>query len=473
MSRSPLAPTLAACLAALLALPAAIAPRTARAQLVVPVATPDSVAIDAALARARARATEGDLAGARAVLDSLANATPAGTNRLAEVLFWRATYAQTAAGAERDYRRIVVEHPMSPRAEDGLLRLAQLELARGDQQLAIRHLERLVLEHPGSANRARARYWTARAWMDAGDVGKGCGALGEALASAGGTDAELRNQVRYAGQRCPAGWDAAATTSVAAVPSQVAPAESASVAIAGAASGVSGAASGVSGASRPAAGGPPPNTTIAPAPRESVTTNAPVVPAARADSAARRGSPPDINIPPSRPAPVTASAPPASSARPAVVVPPLADVPGNDWARAKPTTVTTAKPPATTPAATTTAKPPVKAPVAAPATNPAPPSAAAAAAPTPARSGAGATAPARRTIYSVQLAAYDTRADAEALARRLTSRGLAARVSGDVAPFRVRVGRYATRAEAVKELAALKAKGLAGFVADEVVEGAR
>ena len=57
---------------------------------------------------------------------------------------------------------------------------------------------------------------------------------------------------------------------------------------------------------------------------------------------------------------------------------------------------------------------------------------------------------------------------------RTPSRGLDARVSGDVAPFRVRIGRHVVRADAVKELAALKAKGLAGFVAEELEgEGTR
>src|SRR5688572_15879740 len=214
MSRPPYLPILAA---GLLAFAAPLgAPQLAHAQTVAlsrPSPT-DTLAIDAAVARARRQATDGDLTGARVILDSLANQTGLAPSRLAEVLFWRATYAQTAAGAERDYRRIVVEHPYSARAEDALLRLAQLELARGDQQLAVRHLERLVLEHPQSPNRPRAQYWMARAWMDAGEPAKGCNALAQALTSAASTDVELRNQVRYTGQRCPRGWDAGATTSV-------------------------------------------------------------------------------------------------------------------------------------------------------------------------------------------------------------------------------------------------------------------
>ncbi len=72
--------------------------------------------------------------------------------------------------------------------------------------------------------------------------------------------------------------------------------------------------------------------------------------------------------------------------------------------------------------------------------------------------------------FTVQVAAYDTRADAAALAARLAARGLDARVEAggrlpDTAPFRVRIGRYATRTEAATAQRTLKAKGLAGFIA--------
>ncbi len=68
--------------------------------------------------------------------------------------------------------------------------------------------------------------------------------------------------------------------------------------------------------------------------------------------------------------------------------------------------------------------------------------------------------------FSVQLAAYDTRDEAERSAKRLESRGIEARVDGEVKPFRVRAGYYATRAQANAALATLKKQGLAGFVAE-------
>jgi cell division protein FtsN len=66
--------------------------------------------------------------------------------------------------------------------------------------------------------------------------------------------------------------------------------------------------------------------------------------------------------------------------------------------------------------------------------------------------------------YSVQVAAYNHKVDAQKLASSLVKRGYEARVDGDTIPFRVRIGRYATASEAEKVLAKIKAKRMAGFV---------
>ena len=50
--------------------------------------------------------------------------------------------------------------------------------------------------------------------------------------------------------------------------------------------------------------------------------------------------------------------------------------------------------------------------------------------------------------FSVQIAAYNTRAEAEAQAKRLVARGFSARVVGGARPYRVRIGRYGTRERA-------------------------
>ena len=72
-----------------------------------------------------------------------------------------------------------------------------------------------------------------------------------------------------------------------------------------------------------------------------------------------------------------------------------------------------------------------------------------------------------RGIWTIQLAAYNTRPDAEALVRRLAARGVKARISGDAKPFRVRLDFYQTRQEAVAQVAELKQRGIIGFVTDE------
>jgi len=76
----------------------------------------------------------------------------------------------------------------------------------------------------------------------------------------------------------------------------------------------------------------------------------------------------------------------------------------------------------------------------------------------PALGGAGA--------YTVQVAAYDVRAEAEALIERLKARGYTARLASTARPFRVRIGRYDTRAEALAAQQRLKAKGIEAFVTE-------
>lgn len=70
------------------------------------------------------------------------------------------------------------------------------------------------------------------------------------------------------------------------------------------------------------------------------------------------------------------------------------------------------------------------------------------------------------TRYTVQLAAYDTRAQATTLVKRLAKRKITARIDGDRKPYRVRVGRYETRAAASAALARLKKAGQSGFIAE-------
>ena len=348
---------------ALALLPSLAAPAIARAQSAAPAPSADS-----ALARAQRLVGAGQGAEGRQVIDSLLGVTPPDSPRYAEVLFARASLSATAAQAERDYRRIFVEFPVSRRAPEALMRLAQLEMARGDRALARGHLERLTREHAGSPMVPRAHYWLARVRFDQGEVARGCEALAAARAAAGPRDVELRNQVDFYAPRCPA---------------LAAARDSAAVAVGTAARRDS------LGAAAPARGGPPTGS-VAP-PRPGAVTD----------------TPPDVTVHRS-PAPSDSTTP--------------------------------APPPSAPPSASPSAHPSAPESV--------PPAA-------PRAAGAG---------FTVQVAAYDHRPPAERLAAKLAGRGLAARVVGAAAPFRVRIGRYATHAEAASAAARLRAERIEGFV---------
>jgi cell division protein FtsN len=64
----------------------------------------------------------------------------------------------------------------------------------------------------------------------------------------------------------------------------------------------------------------------------------------------------------------------------------------------------------------------------------------------------------------VQIAAYNVKSQAQAMAAKLKKNGYEARVSGTAAPFRVRIGHYATQGQATAVMRSLKAKQISGFV---------
>lgn len=296
---------------------------------------------DAAFQRAAALVRDGQGEAGRQIVDSIFVRTRTGTPEHAEALYWRAALAMDAQQAEGDYRRLVVEYPLSPRVERGLLALAQLEIARNDRERALTHLRRIAREHPAGTLRASAAFWTARVRFDMNDAPRACAALDEAQRLASADDVELRNQITYYAGRCRgveriAEADAPGSGSRAATPP--------------------------------------------------------------ADDAATRNPP---SLPP-------AAGEPAAGSR---------------------------TPPAAAPAA--------------------------------ARAPVPAAGPATPAVYAVQVAAYDTAAEAEALVRRLRTRNVVARVSGTTRPFRVRTGRYATRAEANAALRDLRSRGIHGFIVNE------
>ena len=172
---------------------------------------------DSLFLRARALVLNGNGKAGRAIVDS-ALAAAEGTPEYGIALYWRAALAATAADAERDYRRVIVEYPFSPHSGDALFALAQLEMARGDHDAAIDHLQRyLVQQPPNDPQRVRAGIWLGRLLLEGNQLPKGCAVLLRTRALLGDTAVETRNQVDYYATRCD-GVDTASSAPAAATP---------------------------------------------------------------------------------------------------------------------------------------------------------------------------------------------------------------------------------------------------------------
>jgi hypothetical protein len=284
-------------------------------------------AADSVILRARKLGMDGREGDGRRLIDSLLKTATPDSAIYAEAIYARASLATTAVDAERDYRRLLIEAPLSARAEDALLQLAQLHQARGDRRGASDHLQRFMLTYANSPARPRVALSLVRLLFELGpqQQARACEAFRMGREAIPMESLELRNQLEFYAPRCVV--------------------------------------------------------TVAEAPAPTTT---------------------DTTV---------SSAPPST--------------------------------PPTTPATPSTAPPAATAPPAVTSTS----------------------------FYSVQIAAYNSREPAVSLVGTLVERGLAARVDGTAAPFRVRVGKYSTRAEAVKAASSLKAQGHNGFIT--LVQGAK
>ncbi len=362
---------------------------------------------DPVFVRAQTLVSDGNGAAGRALIDSLIAVTPSIAPLYPQALFWRATLAASAADAESDYKHIVVDYPLAPQAADALLRLAQLELARGDRDGALAHLQRIPRDYPRSKLLARSSYWTARVLFEKNDVSNACVANASALAQADTTEIELRNQIQYQGQRCPSSPVATASS-----PTAVASASSPGTVPNG------------NTVTAPPVGGAnmPPSTPQAGASGTAdVPKTAPTVekrkaaptPGAAVETTSTKATHAAPVERPKPPAPVERPKPPteANDSKPSIVGPEKAPKVVSERTATKPEASVSS-----------------------------------------------------RSVYSVQVAAYNHRADAEKLASTLKKRGYEARVDGSLVPFRVRVGRYATEKAAEDALRKMKAKQMDGFV---------
>lgn len=157
---------------------------------------------DSVYLRAQRMVSDGNAAAGRTTVDSMLRAARRGSPAYAEALFWRATLASSTQQAEQDYRRLVVEYPLYGRTGDVLLRLAQLELLRGNRDAAAVHLRRIQTEHPEFGNQAAASYWLSRVLFEKNDLPGACGAIAEAKRLVKPDDVELKNQIDYQDQQC-------------------------------------------------------------------------------------------------------------------------------------------------------------------------------------------------------------------------------------------------------------------------------
>jgi len=91
-----------------------------------------------------------------------------------EALYWSATMNAAPAAAEHDLLDLVRRYPASRRLDDALLRLAQLEMGRGDRPAALTTLAQLAAHQPSGAWHDRALVWSGLVRLDAADTTGGC-----------------------------------------------------------------------------------------------------------------------------------------------------------------------------------------------------------------------------------------------------------------------------------------------------------
>ena len=166
--------------------------------------TQPQTSVDSALERARQLVNSGRDADGRKLIDSVLKAQTVGEPAYAEALYWRGATAPTAAEAERDYRRLLIEAPLAPRAEDALLQLANLLQARGDRRGASDYLQRFMLTYADSPARPRVAVSLVRLLFDQGpqQQARACDALRMGREAVPPGNLELRNQLEFFAPRC-------------------------------------------------------------------------------------------------------------------------------------------------------------------------------------------------------------------------------------------------------------------------------
>ena len=163
---------------------------------------------DPRLTAALSLAQEGLPDSARAVVNRLLATIPPTDTLYAAALYTAGSVAGTAQDMQRLFQRVAIEYAWSPYADDALLRLAQLDYAANDLGGAVRNLEAIRQDYPGSPLIPTAALWAARAHFGLGDIRAGCDWLTAGLALVG-EDVELENRLEFHNRRCAAAEEAA------------------------------------------------------------------------------------------------------------------------------------------------------------------------------------------------------------------------------------------------------------------------
>lgn len=172
--------------------------------LLLPVAAPAQTTEPAALDAAEAAADRGEVATARAALETIAaeHGNTADRADRARMSFLRARLMVDVDSAEVEYLRAAIDGE-GLYASRARLRLAQLTLARGGHAAAARHLEQLRTDDPGGELTAASWVWTARAAEAAGDAAAACSAWETALTTLSASSPQ-REEARENRSRCEA-----------------------------------------------------------------------------------------------------------------------------------------------------------------------------------------------------------------------------------------------------------------------------
>jgi len=174
-------------------------------------------------------AQDGRSDSARAVAGRILAALEPTDSLFPEALYTLGLLAASEQDRRLYLRRVVVDYAQSAWADDALLQLAQLDSAAGDAGGAVREVDQLLRDYPGSPLTAVAALWGSRAAADRKDSATACRMADVGLAAVG-DDIELRNQLEFQKQRCQGLEAIAAESTRAAVADSTARAKADSVA---------------------------------------------------------------------------------------------------------------------------------------------------------------------------------------------------------------------------------------------------